>query len=107
MHYAVSGIKYAYRHEQNFRIQIVAAVLVLFVAYLVRIQTKDLIIILLMIGGVMIMELVNTVLEQFTNVIEPKIAGYAKTMKDLMAGAVFLMSILALIIGTLIFLPYF
>lgn len=104
--YAVSGIKYAYTHEQNFRIQIVAGVLILMLAYALRISTRDLIIVLLLIGGVMIMELVNTVLELFTNVIEPKIAAYAKVMKDIMAGAVLIVSILAAVLGLLIFIPY-
>lgn len=105
--YAKEGIKYAYTHEQNFRIQVVCAVLVLILAYVMHISTKDLVIVLLLIGGVILMELVNTVLELFTNVIEPKIALYAKVMKDIMAGTVLIMSILAITIGLLIFVPYF
>lgn len=104
--YAKDGIKHAYTHEQNFRIQLAVAVLVLLLSYIVNISNRDLILVLLLIGGVLIMELVNTVLELFTNAIEPKIAMYAKIMKDLMAGAVLIMSVLAAILGVLIFYPY-
>ena len=60
----------------------------------------------MLIAAVLILELINTVLEYFLNVIEPKIHIQAKIIKDIMAGAVLLMSAAAAILGLMIFWPY-
>ncbi|MFA5030215.1 MAG: diacylglycerol kinase family protein [Patescibacteria group bacterium] len=104
--YASRGLTYVFRHEQNFRIQIFIAAIVLLCGYFFDISKRDLLLILMLIAGVLILELVNTVLEYFLNVVEPKIHIQAKIIKDIMAGAVLLMSLAAAVLGTLIFWPY-
>jgi len=104
--YACRGIAYVFRHEQNFRIQVFITVVVLLCAYFFDISKRDLLLVLMLIAGVLILELINTVLEYFLNVVEPKIHIQAKIIKDIMAGAVLLVSLAAFVLGLLIFWPY-
>jgi len=104
--YAARGLRYVFRHEQNFRLQLLIAIAVLALAYVFDISERDLLLIVMLIAGVMILELINTVLEYFLNVIEPKIYVQAQIIKDIMAGAVLLMSLAAAVLGILIFYPY-
>ena len=59
------------------------------------------------IGLVILMEIVNSAVERVTDVLKPRINGYVKEIKDIMAAAVMLASLVALIIGVIIFWPYF
>jgi len=104
--YASRGLRYVYHHEQNFRLQLFLGAIVLLCAYFFNISERDFLLILMLIAAVLILELINTVLEYFLNVIEPKIHIQAKIIKDIMAGAVLLMSAAAAILGLMIFWPY-
>lgn len=105
--YASRGLSYVFRHERNFRIQFFIALLVIGLMIVVQVDRKDMLLLLLIIAAVMILELINTVVEAFVNVVEPKIQSYAQIMKDIMAAAVLLASLFAAVLGILIFWPYF
>jgi len=47
------------------------------------------------------------VVEKLLDVVEPRLSGQVGVIKEIMAGAVFLFSLVALIIGLFIFSPYF
>lgn len=103
---AVKGIKYVYISEQNFKIQIGCAVLAILVMFFLDIRTSEKIIVLLMIILILILELVNTVVEKFINLLKPRMELQAGIIKDIMAGAVFLASVGAVVVATIIFYPY-
>jgi len=50
--------------------------------------------------------LVNTVVERFVDMIEPRVHPYAGLIKDLLAAAVLITTVSAGIIGVLILGPY-
>jgi diacylglycerol kinase len=58
------------------------------------------------IGLVIIAELVNSAVERITDVLKPRINGYVKEIKDIMAAAVFVSALIAVIVGLIIFVPY-
>ncbi len=58
-------------------------------------------------GFVLVAEAFNTAIEIDINLTSPEYHPYAKDTKDVSAGAVLLASLTALIIGMLIFVPYF
>ena len=62
---------------------------------------------ILIIGLVFLMELINSAVERVTDVLKPRIDNYVKEIKDIMAAAVMLASIVSIIIGLIIFIPYF
>lgn len=104
--YASRGIAHTFTHEQNFRIQLSIATIIIIVGALLQISRRDWLLIILIIGSVLVLELINTVFERLMNVVEPKIHSYAKIMKDIMAAAVFIASLTAALSGILIFWPY-
>ena len=64
-------------------------------------------ILMLTIGLVLSMELANTAIERMTDILKPRVHPYARVVKDTMAGAVLIVSVTALVVGVVIFLPYF
>ena len=103
--YALRGISYAFKEEQNFRIQIVLTIIVLILAVYFRIRIIEAAVLTLAISGVLILELMNTIFERLTDVLKPRLNPYASAIKDLMAALVLISSLGALIIGLLIFVP--
>ena len=65
------------------------------------------IILILVIASVLVLELINTIFEKMVDILRPRIHYYAEVIKDVMAAAVLVTSIAAVIVGILIFAPYF
>ncbi len=105
--HAIDGLSYAVAHERNFRIELVIAAFVLFFIFLFKVKNWEAIVLILMIMWVLISELTNTVLERVVDILKPRIHPYARLIKDLMAAVVLISSMVAIIVGVIIFYPYF
>ena len=106
LRHAIDGIVYAVSRERNFRFEIVMAVVVIVFILVFKVKNWEAIILILMIMWVLILELINTVLERVVDILKPRIHPYARLIKDLMAAVVLISSIVALIVGIIIFYPY-
>lgn len=104
--YAFRGLGYAFRHEQSFRIHILAALGVVLLMLVFRVTFREAIILWLVIAAVLVLELINTIFEYMVDMLQPRIHHLAQIIKDMMAATVFLASLGALVIGILIFWPY-
>lgn len=104
--YAVKGLFLVMRDEQNFRVHIVFAVIALVFSWFYHITKIELIIVILLISTVMLMEVVNSAIERVTDVLKPRINDFVMEIKDIMAAAVMLASLVAIIVGLIIFVPY-
>lgn len=104
--YASRGIAIAWRSEQSFRIQVIAAAVVLGLMGWFHVALWQAIALLLLIILVLTLEIINSILERFVDVFKPRLHHMVEEIKDLMAGAVLIASCGALIVGLLIFLPY-
>jgi diacylglycerol kinase len=104
--YALAGLNKAFWEEQNFRIDLLVAAIVLALASWLQIMVWQFMILLIIIAIVLILELLNSILERFVDLLKPSLHAYAKDIKDMTAAAVFIAALTALIIGLLIFLPY-
>ncbi len=104
--YAKAGLVTAYRSEQSFRLQVLAAVLVIALALFVRVTVTEYLVLLLLITAVLVLELVNSIFERLLDAFKPRLHPIIKEAKDMMAAAVLLMSLVSLVIGVLIFYPY-
>lgn len=101
------GLKHTFKNEQNFRLQILAAILVLVISFIFPLKNWEFILVILLLTLVLTMELLNTALEYFSDLLKPRLHHYVLAIKDIMAAAVLLSSLGALIIGLIIFLPHF
>ena len=107
LRHAIDGICYAVCHEKNFRTEIALAIIVIVFILFFKVKNWEAIILVLMIMWVLILELINTVVERVVDILKPRIHPYARLIKDLMAAVVLISSIMAIIIGIIIFYPYF
>jgi diacylglycerol kinase len=101
------GVSYVFKKEQNFRIQSIIALFVVLLVVIFPLKSWEVIMLLLMTFMVLTMELLNTALENFTDLFKPRVHPYVGTIKDIMAAAVLITSLGALIIGLIIFWPHF
>ncbi len=104
--YAYKGIRYVFRHEQNFRLQVFAALVVIILMFVFGVSRNEAIVLLLLVMLVLVLELINTAFEKMIDVLKPKIHHYVEVIKDIMAAMVFLASLGAFVIGLMIFWPY-
>jgi len=105
--YAIKGMIKTLREEQNLHIQSMAAIIVVAMGAYFGLSRLEWVALILVIGLVIIMEVVNSAIERVTDMLKPRLNTYVKEIKDIMAAAVMLASIIAVLVGALIFLPYF
>ena len=105
--YAFSGIKLCIKDEQNMLIHFTMATLVIISGFILKISKIEWIICLILIGIVMMMELLNTAIENVCDAVTDKENKYIKIAKDTAAGSVLIISIVSAIIGLMIFIPRF
>lgn len=104
-YYAWKGLDYAFQTQVNFRVQLLAALLVTMLSYYLGLSTEEWLWIISAIAIVLVAELANTAMETLVDMISPEFNLKAGIVKDISAAAVLISSILALIIGILILLP--
>ena len=101
--YAIEGIVYALRTQRNMRLHTTAALLVLGASLFFRISRLEFIAILFAIVFVFVSELMNTAIEAAVDVATQSFDPIAKVAKDVAAGAVFIASVNAVVIGYIVF----
>ena len=105
--YAYEGILAALKEEPNLKIHILISILVLILCYLLQISKQDWINVIILIGLVFTVELTNTSIEVVVDAFVDREHPGAKLAKDISAGAVLVVSLVAVIVGIIIFSPYF
>ncbi|MFA5133194.1 MAG: diacylglycerol kinase [Patescibacteria group bacterium] len=104
--HAVRGIIIVFKEEQSFRVQVLAAFIVLALMFVFPLNIVEKSILILLIIIVLALEMLNSVLERFIDVFKPRVHEYIKDIKDIAAGAVFISSLGSFLIGIIIFYPH-
>lgn len=103
---ARKGMRLAIKSEKNIRIHLVSAFCVLLFGMLLELSATKLCIVLLTVAMVVSMEMINSAIEFSLDAVfhnrYSKLVGMAK---DISAGAVMFVTIIAVIIGGIIFIP--
>lgn len=103
--YALMGIKTALVTQPNVRTHLLIAIGVSLAGYYFGLSTEELVEIILLVGLVLVAEMINTSIEFACNAITTETHPEIKKAKDVAAGSVLVVSILAIIIGLIIFVP--
>jgi diacylglycerol kinase len=103
--YAALGLKYCIQKEKNFQLHCIAAGIAIILGIAFNLSGMEWIIIIICIALVLALEMFNTAIEHLCNVVQPDVHPLVKVIKDVSAGAVLLMAIMAAICGAIIFLP--
>lgn len=101
--YAIDGLVYVLRTQQNMRIHFVAAVAALGLGLLFRIETWAFVALVFAVSLVVVAELVNTAIESTIDLVTTSYDPIAQIAKDVAAGAVLVTSLNAVLVGYFIF----
>ena len=103
--YACKGAFLLLQTESSIKIQFVIAILMTIAGFYFTISTTEWLIQILAIGLVMSIEGLNTAIEAIADFMHPERHQKIGFLKDVAAGAVFIASLAAMIIGCIIYLP--
>ncbi|WP_241558793.1 diacylglycerol kinase family protein [Oceanobacillus halophilus] len=103
--YAWKGLRDIYKNELNFRIHLVAALLVVIVSIFLPLSALEWVLIIFAIGFVLVVEIINSIIERMMDYLKPEYHPTVRFIKDAAAGAVLVTAIVAVLIGIIIFLP--
>lgn len=105
-YYALKGLAMALKTEQSFRLQTLAAVLIIILMFVLGVRNWEKVALILVISWVLVLELINSVLERMVDILKPRLHFEVEAVKDIMAAIVLLSSLTALGVGLIIFIPY-
>ncbi|MDY0302349.1 MAG: diacylglycerol kinase family protein [Candidatus Moranbacteria bacterium] len=103
---ALRGLKYVIKNERNFRIELLIAIFVVFLAIVFNIKIWEFVVLIFLITWVLVTELINTVVERVVDILEPRVHPYARLIKDIMASVVLLSAGMSILVGGIIFSSY-
>ena len=103
--YAFKGIWLVIKKERNMKIHIGILILVIIFGFLFCISPLEWIACLLCFGAVTGAEAFNTAFERFVDEVSPEFNPKFGEIKDIAAGAVLLVTICAVAVGLIVFLP--
>ena len=107
LRYAFNGLFTNIQTERNLQIHFFALLAVILLGFYFKISRMEWLIILLISSLVIALEIINSSIEKMADFMEPRKNDKIKIIKDTAAAAVLVAAAFALIIGCIIFLPYF
>lgn len=103
--FAFKGMLILIKTEASIKIQVFIAIVVTIAGFYFNISATEWMLQIAMIGLVMSIEGVNTAVEYIADFIHPEHHPKIGLIKDISAGAVFIASVVAVIIAGIIYLP--
>ena len=103
--FALQGIKQFFSRDRNGQIQMVIGITAIILGFTVSLTPFQWLLVLFCIGLVISLEMINSAIERFCDLVTTEFHPGIKIIKDVAAGAVLVASITSLIIGLIIFIP--
>ena len=105
--FALSGLITVWQEEENFRIETVSGLVVIFLTYYLNFSYVESSICVLVVVMVLCAEILNTAVEDICNKMEPHHDPIIGKIKDIMAGFVLVTCLGAVVIAYLVFRSHF
>ncbi|HGI3978930.1 TPA: diacylglycerol kinase [Streptococcus agalactiae] len=106
MEFAVTGIFTVFKEERNMRKHLVSAILVILAGLTFQVSMVEWLFLLLSIFLVITFEIINSAIENVVDLASNyHFSMLAKNAKDMAAGAVLVVSLFAVLVGLIIFIP--
>src|SRR3990170_5869239 len=103
--HALDGLIWSLRTQPNYRIHLLLSALSLIASFVLQISYMELILVIFLITVGLVIETLNTGLEQTTDAIDRKIREDIKIAKDVAAAAMLLYAVGSFTIAAIIFVP--
>lgn len=104
--FASAGIWWGLKYNQNLRFHFAAAIIVIILSIVFRINAFEMGVLGVMILVVIVSEMMNTVVEEVVDLIVQEHRQQAKIAKDVAAGMVLVSALGSVIVGFLVFGPH-
>lgn len=101
--YAIKGLFEVFRTQRNFKIQVVFALIAMSLALFLDLDEGQILWISLAIMMVLILETINTLVENIMNLLHPEYNKIVGVIKDLGAAAVLIAATFSIVVATVIF----
>lgn len=103
--FALKGIRRFFSNERNGQIQAVFGLAAIILGFILSISAFQWLLVLFCIGLVISLEMINSAIENFCDLVTTDFHPGIKIIKDVAAGSVLVASLFSLITGLLIFIP--
>ena len=103
--FALQGITQFFSRDRNGKIQMVIGITAIILGFTVSLTPFQWLLVLFCIGLVISLEMINSAIERFCDLVTTDFHPGIKIIKDVAAGAVLVASITSLVIGLIIFIP--
>ena len=103
--FASQGLKQFFSRERNAKIQSVFGVTAIILGITVSLSSFQWLLVLFCIGLVISLEMINSAIENYCDLVTTDFHPGIKVIKDVAAGAVLVASLMSLVIGLIIFIP--
>lgn len=104
--YALEGLSFVIKENQNIKIHIIIAILVLIFGLILGLTRYEIFGVSVLIVLVISAEMINSSIEEVVNLLVNEHRKEAKIAKDVSAGMVLFISVFAVIVGFFIFIPH-
>jgi diacylglycerol kinase len=104
--FALKGVRTSLHEQKNLKIQSLIGLITIGAGFFFKITPTEWCFVLILIGMVIALEIVNTAIEDVVNLVTTEWKPLAGKVKDMAAGAVLVVSIVAIVVGVIIFRKY-
>lgn len=104
--HALNGLSWSAQNQKNFVLHISISIAVFLLAYILQVSRTDFIILVFAVVLGLTAEMMNTSIEEMTDLITIKWSKQAKIAKDVAAGMMLIVSLGTAIVGLIVFIPY-
>ena len=104
--FAGRGITRVFLCERSFRLQLLCFALTIIAGFIFKITGTEWLFVVLAGSMVLVTEMINTALEYAVDLVTEEYRILAEHIKNISAGAVLVASLLAAVVGLIIFIPY-
>lgn len=105
--YSMQGLTYAYKNEQSMLIHAIGSAVTVALGFIYGLTLTEWAIVFIALGVILASELINTAIEAAVDLVTLEINPLAKIAKDCGSAATFVLTICAVIVCLMVFVPYF
>ncbi len=104
--YSYQGLAYCFKNESSFLVEALSACFIIILGIIFDIEFLEWVISFGSLALITIIELINTAIEATVDMVTQEYNEYAKIAKDCGSAATGIMTVLAIIVNLIIFVPY-
>ena len=105
--FSFQGLAYAYKNEQSMLIHAIGSVVTIALGFIYSLTLTEWAIVFIALAVILASELINTAIEAAVDLCTLEIHPLAKIAKDCGSAATFVLTICAVIVCLMVFVPYF